>query len=118
MLVVPLFNTMMTICSKRKTKRCAGGEMLYLWDIRNNVMAIDYVQRTVKCEMLYKHVTVKITRDELVELVLKAFEDDILDDDTGIKRNSQLYDAHSVVPLPSALESDSKAFLQSKIKKK
>eukprot|EP01083_Nonionella_stella_P044005 118695_1 len=90
-LVIPLFNTMMRIC--KETKRCVGGDKLYLWDIRNNLMAIDYVQRTVKDALLHKHVTIKITRDELVELVLKKFADDILDDEdektTDEKEDSQ-----------------------------
>eukprot|EP01083_Nonionella_stella_P291162 990764_1 len=164
-LVIPLFNTMMRIC--KETKRCVGGDKLYLWDIRNNLMAIDYVQRTVKDQLLRKHVTIKITRDELVELVLKKFADDILDDEdedtTDEKDDSQisalarsatrsryrLYDdnhasevaiepdtqrlqsqvhglvetwsrafhVRSAMAPPSKLESNTKAFLKSKIKK-
>eukprot|EP01083_Nonionella_stella_P019861 55128_1 len=59
-LVVPLFNIMMNICKKQKTQRIVRDDKLYLWNIRNTLMTIDYVRRTVKRELLCKHVTVKI----------------------------------------------------------
>eukprot|EP01084_Bolivina_argentea_P145456 254946_1 len=73
-LVVPIFNVFATIVTLiyKKSDMDLTNKKIFLWDIRNILMCIDYLQQTVKHVLLHKHCTVKISKEELIELILKT----------------------------------------------